>query len=120
MAAAVELPSEVDVRLTLSSNAQRLLEARLARALLPAETGRLDELLMEALTILESDAARRAQLATLPMAATLVERSGTLLWASVVSAVGFDTATSVAAFGAVLLRLASEVAGALLIAYLEP
>ena len=120
VAAAVELPSEVDVRLTFGTNARRLLEARLARALLPAEAGRLDELLMEALTILESDAARRAQLATLPMAATLVERSGTLLWASVVSAVGFDTATSVAAFGAVLLRLASEVAGALLIAYLEP
>ena len=84
------------------------------------EAGRLDDLLMEALTILESDAARRAQLAALPMAAALVERSGTLLWASVVSAVGFDSATSVAAFGGVLMRLASDMAGALLLAYLEP
>ena len=70
------------------------------------------------MTILESDAARRAQLAALPMAATLVERSGSLLWASFVAAVGFDAVVSVASFGAVLLRVVSEMEGAFLIAVL--
>ena len=118
MAAAVELPSEVDVRLTFGTNARRLLEARLARALLPAEAGRLDELLMEALTILESDAARRAQMVSLPMGSVLMERSGALLWASVVSAMGFDDASSVAGVGTVLVRLASELEGVVMVAYL--
>ena len=96
--------------------------ARLARALLPAEAGRLDELLMRTLTILESESARRAQLAALPMAATLVERSGSRAVGErrFGLAVGFDDATSVAAFGTVLLRLANEMEGALLVAYLEP
>ena len=119
MAAAVELPSEVDTRLTLGANALRLLEARLARVLLPAEVGRLNELLLESLTILEGDAARRAEQVGMPLAAVLVERSGSLLWASVVSAVGFDAVASVASFGRVLARLAGEFSGALLIAVLD-
>ena len=75
VAAAVELPSEVDVRFTLGTNARSLLEARLARALLPAEAGRLDELLLEALTILESNGARRAQMVSLPMGNCLLYTS---------------------------------------------
>ena len=119
VAAAVELPSEVDTRLTLGANALRLLEARLARVLLPAEVGRLNELLLDSLTILEGDAARRAEQVGMPLAAVLVERSGSLLWASVVSAVGFDAVASVASFGRVLARLAGEFSGALLIAVLD-
>ena len=118
VAAAVELPSEVDVRFTLGTNARSLLEARLARALLPAEAGRLDELLLEALTILESNGARRAQMVSLPMGNVLMERSGALLWASVVSAMGFDDAASVAGFGTVLVRLAADLEGAVMLAYL--
>ena len=118
VAAAVELPSEVDVRFTLGTNARSLLEARLARALLPAEAGRLDELLLEALTILESNGARRAQMVSLPMGNVLMERSGALLWASVVSAMGFDDAASVAGFGTVLVRLAADLEGVVTVAYL--
>ena len=72
----------------------------------------------ESLTILEGDAARRAEQVGMPLAAVLVERSGSLLWASVVSAVGFDAVASVASFGTVLLRVVSEMEGALLIAVL--
>ena len=52
------------------------------------------------------------------MGNVLMERSGALLWASVVSATGFDDATSVAGFGTVLVRLASELEGGVVVAYL--
>ena len=54
------------------------------------------------------------------MGNVLMERSGALLWASVVSAMGFDDAASVAGFGTVLVRLAADLEGVVMVAYLGP
>ena len=85
----------------------------------PAEVGRLDELLMEALTVLEPDESVRAQIVALPLGSVLIDRSGSLLWFSVVSATNFDDVTSTARFGTVFLRLVDEFNGGLLLARLE-
>ena len=57
MAMGVEVPTEVDVRLSLSSNARRLLEHRLTRSLGPSEAAALKETLSEALSTFYADTA---------------------------------------------------------------
>ena len=119
VASAVELISEVDTRVTLATNAARLLEGRLTRPLSAAEIGRLNELIMEALTVLQPDESMRLQLVAAPLGSALVDRNCALVWSSIVSAVDFDDITSMARFSTVFLRLVGEFNGGLLVANLE-
>ena len=57
MAMGVEVPTEVDVRLSLSGNARRLLEHRLTRSLGPSEAAALEETLSEAIPTFYADTA---------------------------------------------------------------
>ena len=119
MASAVELISEVDTRVTLATNAARLLEGRLTRPLSAAEIGRLNELIMEALTVLQPDESMRVQLVAAPLGSALLDRNCALVWSSIVSAVDFDDITSMARFGTVFLRLVDEFNGGLLMVNIE-
>ena len=97
----------------------RLVEGRLSRPLSSAEAGRLDELIMEALTVLQPDESVRAQLVAAPLGSALVDRNCALIWSSIVSAVGFDDITSMARFGTVFLRLVDEFNGGLLMVNIQ-
>ena len=119
MASAVELIMEIDARATLSTNARRLLEGRLSRPLSAAEIGRLEELIMEALTVLQPSESVRVQLVAAPLGSVLVDRNFALVWSSIVSAVDFDDITSMMRFGTVFLRLVDEFNGGLLIVNIE-
>ena len=116
MAMGVEVPTEVDVRLSLSGNARRLLEHRLTRSLGPSEAAALEETLSEALSTFYADtAAARGRMIASPLGALLLTRGGSMLWACVVAIVESDDATSIADFSEAMLRLATEVEGALLL-----
>ena len=117
MAMGVEVPTEVDVRLSLSSNARRLLEHRLTRSLGPSEAAALEETLTsEALSTFYADtAAARGRMIASPLGALLLTRGGSMLWACVVAIVESDDATSIADFREAMLRLATELDGALLL-----
>lgn len=120
VAMAVEIPTEVDMRGSLSSMARRLLESRLSRVLDPSEAALLNESLGEALSVLHADTgtARERMLAS-ALGSALLTRQGSMLWASVVSAAESGEATSVGAFRAAVLKLASELEGAMLLSILE-
>ena len=119
VASAVELISEVDTRVTLATNAARLLEGRLTRLLSASEIGRLEELISEVLTVLQPDESVRVQLVAAPLGSALVDRNCALVWSSIVSAVDFDDITSMVRFGTVFPKLVDEFNGGLLVANLE-
>ena len=103
-------------RLSLSSNARRLLEHRLTRSLGPSEAAALEETLSEALsTFYAGTAAARGRMIASPLGALLLTRGGSMLWACVVAIVESDDATSIGDFREAILRLATEVEGALLL-----
>ena len=79
----------------------------------------MDELLVEALTVIQPDESVRTQLMAAALGSALVHRSVALLWSGIVSAVDFDDITSMARFGTVFLRLVHEFNGGLLVARLE-
>ena len=79
----------------------------------------MDELLVEALTVIQPDESVRTQLMAAALGSALVHRSVALLWSGIVSAVDSDDITSMARSGSVFLRLVDEFNGGLLVARLE-
>ena len=76
----------------------------------------MEETLSEALSTFYADtAAVTGRMIASPLGALLLTRGGSMLWACVVAIVESDDATSIADFSEAMLRLATEVEGALLL-----
>ena len=109
-------PFTLDPSTTLSTNLRRLLEARLARALSPAEWDTVTSAALEALNLMQSrDLASRRRLLDASLLQALGTTTTAQLWASAVELVEDSDATnlSIASFGQSLVRVSGEIAAAL-------
>ena len=113
LAVAVEIPSAVDVTVSLTINVRRLLEGRLARLLTVQETAQLEDAMAEALSVLQAggDETRRQVLAA-SMAEALMSPGAAQVWASAVEAADASVASPSAFFRA-LLSSTGAIAGVL-------
>ena len=103
----------VDHGASTSANARRLLEGRIGRRLSASEAARLDDALLEALSVLQTGGAdARHRLGAQPMGGALVMPGVAQLWASTVEAAEGEV-ESVAAFAQAIVDHASAVAGVL-------
>ena len=113
MVTAVPVLEAVDPGASMSANARRLLEGRIGRRLSASEASRLDEALLEALSLLQTGGAdARQRLGAQPMGGALVIPGMAQLWAATVEAAEGEVG-SVAAFGQAIVDHASAVAGVL-------
>ena len=106
-------PFAIDSAASLAVNVQRLIEARLRRALAPAESDGIDSALDEALSVLQAGGtdARRRLLDT-PILAALTVPSGAQLWASTMETAEGE-GQSAAAMASALISACSAVAATL-------
>ena len=109
-------PVQLDVSVSLSTNARRPVQGRLGRALTPVETEALDEGLVQAFSLLTTgnQAQRRATLQLVALT-TLSTAAGAQLWASLLEAATAPLAEgsfSVDNFASTLLNAVSTIAGA--------
>ena len=112
------LPPLLDVSMSLQSNARRLVQARLGRAMTQPETETLDAALVEALGVLrvDTDEGHRAALQLVALT-SLSTPAGAHLWACLLDEAE-RTFQSVAAYAAAVVSAASAVASAQLAAAL--
>ena len=112
------LPPLLDVSMSLQSNARRLVQARLGRAMTQPETETLDAALVEALGVLRvaTDEDHRAALQLVALT-SLSTPAGAHLWACLLDEAE-RTFQSVAAYAAAVVSAASAVASAQLAAAL--
>ena len=112
------LPPLLDVSMSLQSNARRLVQARLGRAMTQPETGTLDAALVEALGVLRvgTDEDHRTALQLVALT-SLSTPAGAHLWACLLDEAE-RTFQSVAAYAAAVVSAASAVASAQLAAAL--
>ena len=106
------LPPLLDVSMSLQSNARRLVQARLGRAMTQPETETLDAALVEALGVLRvaTDEDHRAALQLVALT-SLSTPAGAHLWACLLDEAE-RTFQSVAAYAAAVVSAASAVASA--------
>jgi len=112
------LPPLLDVSMSLQSNARRLVQARLGRAMTQPETGTLDAALVEALGVLRvgTDEDHRTALQLVALT-SLSTPAGAHLWACLLDEAE-RTFQSVAAYAAAVVSAASAIASALFAAAL--
>ena len=113
-------PIQLDVSVSMSTNAIRLVQSRLGRALTQAETETLDTGLVEAFSLLTTgnQAQRRATLQLVALT-TLSTPAGAQLWASMLEVLTIDgggSFSSVDGFVNALINAVSAIAGAQLAA----
>ena len=112
-------PVQLDVSVSLSTNAARLFQSRLGRALTQAEHEALDEGLVEAFSLLTTEnQTQRAATLQLVAFTTLSTPAGAQLWASMLEVLTTDGggSFSVATFVSALINTLSAITGAQLAA----
>ena len=111
--AAVPSSFAIDPAASLATNVQRLIEARLRRALAPAESASIDNALDEGLSVLQAGGAdARRRLLNTPMLAALMVPSAAQMWASTLETAEGE-AQSAAAMASALINACSAAAATL-------
>jgi len=110
---AVSSSFAIDPVASLATNVQRLIEARLRRALAPAESASIDSALDEGLSVLQAGGAdARRRLLNTPMLAALMVPSAAQMWASTLETAEGE-AQSATAMASALINACSAAAATL-------